>query len=679
MRIKYLLSAFILLGGVLSHAQVFNRAPLEPSRYAALPLGSVKAEGWLQEQLRLQATGLTGNLDEVYSEVVGADNAWLGGDGDAWERGPYWLDGLLPLAYILGDKDLIAKSQTWVEAILSSQQTDGYMGPSVDHPYVYGLQRGKAHDWWPKMVALKIIRQYYEATSDPRAIDFLKAYFRYQAANLEAAPLNHWSSWGKWRGADNLDVIYWLYNLTGEDWLLDLGEIVHSQTADWTEMFREGKIFSTQGSVHCVNLAQGFKAPLVWWQYSHDDSDLEAPAIAAQTISHTVGIPNGLWAGDEKLHFGSPSRGSELCTAVEMMFSLETMLQISGDVRWADWLERVTYNALPTQINDDFSARQYYQQTNQIAVTKEWRPFSTPHEDTDILFGTLTGYPCCLCNMHQGWPKFVQNLWYSTPDGGLAALVYAPSAVTAKVAGDVLVSIREETDYPFDGTVTFTVDFSGKRKKKVSFPLSLRVPSWCDSASVRLNGNLLEVNVDQGIATIDREWKKGDVLSLEMDMKVRTEEGWNKAWSILRGPLVYALEMEENWRWIDFKGTDRHFGSGAWEVVSESPWNYCLMRDSFKTDSCTVSVKAVDSYPWNLKGAPVRITVPARELPHWKASNGSVGEIAYWTEEGDDTGDECRIVLVPYGCTTLRIASFPTRIIPWDRAIRKEKYLSPEQ
>ena len=77
MRIKYLLSAFILLGGVLSHAQVFNRAPLEPSRYAALPLGSVKAEGWLQEQLRLQATGLTGNLDEVYSEVVGADKVYV--------------------------------------------------------------------------------------------------------------------------------------------------------------------------------------------------------------------------------------------------------------------------------------------------------------------------------------------------------------------------------------------------------------------------------------------------------------------------------------------------------------------------------------------------------------------------------------------------------------------------
>ena len=115
------------------------------------------------------------------------------------------------------------------------------------------------------------------------------------------------------------------------------------------------------------------------------------------------------------------------------MFSLEEMLEITGDVQWADYLERVAYNALPTQVTDDYSARQYYQQTNQVAVTREWRNFSTPHDDTDILFGELTGYPCCTSNLHQGWPKLVQNLWYATADNGIAALVYAPSSVKAKV------------------------------------------------------------------------------------------------------------------------------------------------------------------------------------------------------------------------------------------------------
>lgn len=666
------MSIALLCSGILAHAQVFNRAPLEPSRFATLPIGAIKADGWLDEQLRLQATGLTGTLDQVYPEVVGPDNAWLGGDGDAWERGPYWLDGLLPLAYLLQDNALIDKSQIWVEAILASQQPDGYFGPAADHPFVYGLQRGKTHDWWPKMVALKIIKQYYEATADPRALDFMKAYFRYQAAHLEDTPLNYWSDWGKWRGADNLDVVYWLYNLTGEQWLLELGRTLHAQTTDWTGLFTAGDIFTTQGSVHCVNLAQGFKAPLVWWQYSHDTADKEACAKAAEAIAHTVGIPNGLWAGDEQLHFGSPARGSELCTAAEMMYSLETMMRIDPDVRWADWLERVAYNALPTQIKDDFTARQYYQQTNQIACTRDWRPFSTPHDDTDNLFGTLNGYPCCLCNMHQAWPKFVQNLWYASADGGLAALVYAPSTVTAKVADGVEVTIRETTGYPFDGTVSFNINFSGKRVRKAAFPLYLRIPAWCEGAVISLNGQPVPASVESGIVTLEREWKKGDVICLELPMKVRVEEGWDRAWSILRGPLVYALKMEENWRWIPFEGKDRYYGAGAWEVTSDTPWSYCLMRETFTADSCEVATRAVEGYPWNLENVPVTITVPARELPQWKAINGSVGEIPYWTEEGDDTGADCRIELIPYGCTTLRIAAFPTRIVPWDKPFREQ-------
>ena len=139
-------------------------------------------------------------------------------------------------------------------------------------------------------------------------------------------------------------------------------------------------------------------------------------------------------------------------------------------MQWADYLERVAYNALPTQVTDDYSARQYYQQTNQIAVTREWREFSTPHDDTDLLFGELTGYPCCTSNLHQGWPKFVQNLWYATADNGLASLLFAPSQVTARVAGGIEVNLKEETAI-LRGDSTLPCFVYGQESEKGLLPL----------------------------------------------------------------------------------------------------------------------------------------------------------------------------------------------------------------
>ena len=632
--------------------------------FRELPLGSIRPEGWLKEQLQRQARGLTGHLDEVYPQVMGSSNAWLGGDGDAWERGPYWIDGLLPLAYILDDAALKAKALRWVEAILASQQENGYFGPAQDHPFVYGLQRGKSHDWWPKMVALKILKQYYQATADDRVIGFMSRYFRYQQQQLPETPLDYWSSWAKERGGENLELVYWLYGITGEDWLLSLGEQIDAQTTDWSTLLTEGEIFTRQGSVHTVNLAMGFKTPVVKWLHSGDDAHLLAPVRAMSLLRHTAGFPTGLWAGDEQLQFGSPTRGSELCAAVEMMYSLEEMLRLSGDCSWADHLERIAYKALPTQVNDDYTAKQYYQQVNQVSCTRENVHYSTPHYGTDNLFGTLNGYPCCLSNMHQGWPKLVQNLWYATADGGFAALVYGPSTVTQTLPDGTVVTIREITAYPFRESVKFELTVKGK--KSARFPLVFRVPAWSKGGTFRINRNRpRELEAGSGLFRIDGNWSSGDTVTLEFQAEVETETWYGGAWTVVRGPLVYALKMEENWAWKEFRGKDLRFGPGAWEVTSSTPWNYCLMRDSFKAEDCSLQLAGeVSAYPWNLDNAPLSIIVPARELPGWT----QVDSVAYWTEEGDDTGEEVRLELVPYGCTTLRIAEFPTRIIPWDRS-----------
>ncbi len=664
------LGVILALAPMSAQSYIANRGPLLESRYMELLLGAIKPEGWLRLQLQAQATGLTGHLDEVYSRVVGSRNAWLGGDGDAWERGPYWIDGLLPLAYILDDDALKAKATVWVEAILGSQKEDGYFGPDTDRGPEPGLQRNNSHDWWPKMVALKIIKQHYMATRDERVIPFLDKYFRYQLRMLPEYPLGHWTFWGQQRGGDNLEVVLWLYNLTGESYLLELADLIHRQSADWSGMFLAGTPLRTQNSMHCVNLGQGFKEPVVYYQKSKDPLMLEAMRNGEKTIRDYLGLPTGLWAGDELIHFGEPTRGSELCTAVEMMFSLEEMLRITGDTHWADYLERVAYNALPTQITDDFTARQYYQQTNQVACTRgSDRDFSTPHDDTDVVFGVLNGYPCCTSNMHQGWPKFTQNLWYATDDGGLAALVFAPSSVEAVVAGGVRVSIKEETFYPFDEEVRMTVSFPEKKVKGAWFPVKFRIPEWCSAPVVKVNGERVDQTlVAGGTVCLRRTWINGDVITVELPMEVRSGEWYDRAAVIERGPLVYALRLEENWVRKEFKPEERvRYGDWYYEVTTPSKWNYSLSRRDLIPDNVKdrFIVECLDTdrtlYPWNVGNAPVVIRCKAREVLDWSLHRGSAGRIPFYTQQGGNLGPEEEITLIPYGCTTLRITEFPVR------------------
>src|SRR5713101_6576130 len=165
-----------------------NRSPLSPTAFLDLPLGAIEPTGWLRNQLEIQAEGLSGHLDEFWPDV-GPDSGWLGGSGESWERGPYYLDGLLPLAYLLKDERLIAKTQPWIEWTLASQGEDGQFGPRTNE------------DWWSRMIMLKVMIQYAEATGDERVGPFLTNYYRFQVAHLEDRPL---AGWSQARGGENM-------------------------------------------------------------------------------------------------------------------------------------------------------------------------------------------------------------------------------------------------------------------------------------------------------------------------------------------------------------------------------------------------------------------------------------------------------------------------------------------
>lgn len=642
-----------------------NSYPLLPKPYIELPLGSIKAKGWLHEMLIRQKTGATGQMDKLYPQVMGERNGWLGGDGDQWERGPYWIDGLLPLAYILDDKELKTKTQPWIEWALASQRPDGFFGPAKDYPNEPGIQRDNSADWWPRMVILKILQQYYSATNDRQVIGFMTNYFRYQLNTLPEKPLGHWTFWAEYRACDNLQAVYWLYNITGEKFLLELGELIHKQSHQFVDMIDKGELRRIN-TIHCVNLAQGIKEPVIYYQQNHDAMLIDAVKRGFADIRRFHGQAQGMYGGDEQLHGSCPTQGSELCSAVELMYSLEKMIEITGDIGFADHLERIAFNALPTQTTDDYMNKQYYQQANQVMVTRHRHNFDQDHDGTDILYGLLTGYPCCLSNMHQGWPKFTQNLWYATADNGLAAMVYSPSELTAKVANGKVVKITEDTYYPMNNKIQFTINIPDKKTTKVKFPLHLRIPSWCEQASVSINGKILKQAKGGTMILLDREWINNDKVQLDFPMKIVSTTWHEASVAIERGPLVYALKMNENWSNVKWNGQEQKYYGNALEVTSDSPWNYGLVNfSSYKiNDLFEVSIdeqKLKSDYPWNLENTPITIKAKAKRIPYWSLYNEMAGPIPYsptYGAELDNIAEE-DIFLIPYGCTTLRISQFP--------------------
>jgi len=628
-----------------------NRQPLVPSAYVPLPLGSVRPAGWLDVQLRGWAEGMTGRLDEVWPDV-GPDNGWLGGPGDIWERGPYWVDGLLPLAYVLQDQRLIDKANVWVEAAIASRKPSGYFGPSGERPQPRSTRSVPGEDWWPHMIVLKILQNHHEATGDERVIELMRDYFRFQLRELPSKPLGYYTWWGKQRGGENLASVHWLYNRTGDAFLLDLGEILHEQTERWAT-----RPLEDPGRWHGVNTAMGIKQPGVRYARTGAPEDWAAVDRLIGWLMANHGQPQGIWSCDEELHGTDPRQGVETCTVVEYMFSLESLLAIGGDLRHAEILERVAYNALPAALSPEFGGRHYYQRPNQVACTLGRRSFTVRHED-DTLIGLVTGYGCCTANLHQGWPKFVQHMWFATPDDGLAALVYGPCEVTARVGDGTEITLVEQTDYPFDETVRITYHGpSGTR-----FPLHLHVPSWTDGPTVRVPGESLAIPSPGGTHRIERAWSDGDRIELVLPMSVRSSRWHENSVALELGPLLLALPGQEEWSQV---GGGEPFGS--WEIRTADPWNYGIRADDIEApeEGFRVVRGGVPEQPWASNsapgklpaGPPVRVECVGRRVDEWQPYGVDTGPMP-WSPIRSGHADE-PLVLVPYGSAKMRISSFP--------------------
>ena len=631
---------------------VSNKKPLVSQTFIKLPTGSITPRGWLLTQLNLQKEGLNGRLGEISAWLQKDNNAWLTSGGKwGWEEVPYWLRGYSSLAFTLQDKKLLEESKVWIEAILNSQREDGNFGPYVEND--------GAQDFWPNMVALWILQSYYEFSNDERVLDFMTRYFHYQLTVPDNRFLQ--SYWENSRGGDNLWSIVWLYNRTGDTKLLDLAEKLHKNTADWTKD-------SELPNWHNVNIAQCFREPATYYLFNGNPEMLRASYNVQHLVRNTCGqVPGGMFGADENARIGffDPRQGTETCGFAEQMASDEIMLLITGDMYWAENCEDVAFNSYPAAIMPDYKSLRYLTSPNMIqSDTKNHAP-GIQNEGPFLAMNPFSSR-CCQHNHGFAWPYYAEHLLLATPDNGIAAVLYNSCEAKVLVSKGKMIKIVEDTDYPFDSKIKFSI---AVESDTVKFPFYMRIPSWTDKVSVSINGEMISQELISGkYLCIDRIWKNGDIveLNLPMDISYRQWQVNKNSISVDYGPLTLSLLIKE--KYIKKNSAETAIWDSQWqkgvnhenwptyEIYADSPWNYSLLKGSVKLMENKGLADGVN--PFALNSSPLKFKAKGRKIPEWQMDRyGLCGVLPYENVKKSDILEE--IELIPMGAARLRISAFP--------------------
>ncbi len=604
---------------------------IKNTKYKFLTTNEIKPCGWLKNQLRIQAEGLNGNLDKVWPDV--RDSAWIGGPCEGWERVPYWLDGFIPLAYLLEDDDLIARAKKYIDAIVSFQAEDGWICPCT-------VEERENYDTWAVLLILKVLALYSDCSGDESIVDVIEKCLKNFDAHLNHNTLRNW---GAARWFEGLITIFWLYEKRPQDWLLNLTKKLRVQGFNWKEVFKtaflDGCTDVWEYYSHVVNISMMLKSEALWsLVYDIDAEELADMALAYLDEHHSMAV--GHYTGDENISGNSPIHGSELCGVVETMYSYEWLFAITGNTKWLDRLEKLAFNALPAAITPDMWGHQYDQMTNQVAsFPMAKQPFRTNNNEAH-LFGLEPNFGCCTANFGQGWPKLALTSFMRS-EKGIASCALVPVAAEVDVNGSK-VKCELITNYPFRNVLEYKIT----AEKPVTFTLSIRIPSCAKSAMI--DGK--EVSVGE-FFNIEKEWNGSQTVKVELTFETEIISRPRDMVCVWRGPLLYSVAIDEKWEKSEYTkdGVERKFPYCDYYIYPVSKWNYALADDKFEVSENDFA-NAFDT-----KNPPISMLAKMKEI-EWGFNNGYCDEQPSSRVPVSDTTD---VKMIPYGCTNLRMTEIP--------------------
>lgn len=625
-------------------------------------LTSITPQGWIRTMMNNQKDNFTGQLDRIgfpftqggwgSEPFLRKKDGVISGFWVPYEQTAYYYDGMLRCGLLLRAPELTEKARKAIYQSIAKASEAGIIAPEISSGE---MKR------WPHAVFFRAMMAEYDATHNPQLLAGLEKHFQNDTVDYQG------------RDMCNIETLAWLFRTTGEKYYYDRAMQLKDQlfsSQDATEQIVPQYANSNRQEVHAVTFHELLKLPILFYELTGDKKFLEITRNAFTKLDKHHMLPDGVASGEEGLS-GKASRNThEMCNVIDYIWTCSYMLKATRETEWADRIEKALFNAGMGGITKNFDAHQYYSAPNQVVCADHSSIVST-YEDSRLAFRQIHRPPCCTGNLNRMFPAYVGSQWMKDDKGALYKMLFGPGEVKHKI-GDGEVTMREESCYPFGDTIRIRVA-AGEAK----FPLCIRIPGWCDTPTVWVNGEKQKEAKSNTFFTLTRTFRQGDVVEVVLPKRSTYQQWDSESMVVNYGPLLFALPVKSSTQWTDvytpklqpkvYKG---------YTMVATSDWNY-ILGVSDESDPVMQAIESsVDTTgnPWTQSPAPIRIRVVAYKDPAWKLDYRKIT-----TPSGDETFVPVTpalpprgamiyalntlkpevIELIPYGSTLLRISMFP--------------------
>lgn len=548
----------------------YKKISVKLQAYQWLRFGEIKPVGWIQAQMQRDLVhGFVGHLDELVPDLIQKDDIYgkdrltktaktkdLGvvSKETEWEvqflwwnseTQSNWRDGFVRNALLLENSVYLEKVREYIKCILTTQDADGYLGIyAPDLRFNFNSENGEL---WAQASLFRVLLGYYEATGETPVLD---AVVRAVDVTMRAYPIHQSHPFtvtndyaGVCHGLVFTDVLDRLYQLTQQEKYLDYALWLYAEYSEATLSADDVRY------IHLTDPGYRFRAhgvhtyehlrSLVTAVYASKNPLLEEALSAYLEKLELCLTPSGAPIGDENINgrqADASEIGYEYCSIHELLDSYSHLLQKTGDPQWGDRIEWLLFNAGQGARHPQESAIAYLKTDNSYSMTGPLHTddsidprnpqtrykYSPAHQDVAV---------CCVPNAGRIYPYYVKSMWMRTPKGLLCAL-YGANELNTEVNG-ANVHITEQTNYPFDLSISFSIDVS----QPVEFELAFRKPAWAIGFDIQTDGKWQE---EKGVIKVHKTWQAKDTLVLHFQAAVKTDKFNKDEYFISYGPLVFA-------------------------------------------------------------------------------------------------------------------------------------------